>query len=166
HGKTVDVARDLCQPLARIFEISNYNAARTCFRVSPRRRLADAARRSRDDADFVSDVHGFASCFFLPSPLAGEGAFALAKADEGLPQTLTPLPLTRLASSMLATLSRKRRGEGKCHVVYPEYSPLSLACRIASAAIMSSIGVASPAARAKAAGAFTSTSIYIARPSS
>ena len=37
-GEPVDVARDLCQPLARVLEVGNDDAARARLGIGPRRR--------------------------------------------------------------------------------------------------------------------------------
>jgi hypothetical protein len=56
-GKAIDVAGDASKPLARRFQVGHHHAARAGLRISARHRLADTACRSRDDADFIFDIH-------------------------------------------------------------------------------------------------------------
>ena len=57
HGKAIDIARDFCQLVARTLQVGYDDAPRAGLRISARHRFADAARRSRDDANLAFDVH-------------------------------------------------------------------------------------------------------------
>ena len=57
HGQSVDIGCDARKPVAGVFEVGDNDAARAGLRIGARHRLANAARRSGNDADFVFDVH-------------------------------------------------------------------------------------------------------------
>jgi hypothetical protein len=63
HSQSVNIARDLGKPIARGLEVSDHDAARASFRIGAGNRLADAARRARDHADFAFDMHVVAHFF-------------------------------------------------------------------------------------------------------
>jgi len=55
--EAVDVTCDIGQPLARVPEVGDHDAAGASRGVGARDRLADSARRTGDDTDFVFDLH-------------------------------------------------------------------------------------------------------------